>query len=139
MIRALLGLMLFVGTAQDIRSKTIRAEPVLALGLTALLLSIVREGPQFLPGMLAGLIPGTCLFFLSKTTRGGVGSGDALVTGFLGAVLGFGQVAGILMLALLGSAVCVCILIFLRRANKGTRLPFIPFLAAAYLVTLLWH
>ena len=42
------------------------------------------------------------------------------------------------MLALLGSAVCVCILIFLRRANRGTRLPFIPFLAVAYLVTLLW-
>ena len=138
MIRALLAAMLLMGAVWDIRTRTIRAEPVLVFGLVVILLSIIREGPQSLPGILAGLIPGAWLFLLSKLSRGGIGSGDALVTGLLGAALGFSQVAGILLLAFAGSAVCVCILLLVGRAGRKTRLPFIPFLAVAYLLTLLW-
>ena len=133
---AALGVMLLIGAVQDLRSKTIRAELILVPGLVSALSLICREGPDFLPGALAGLVPGACLFFLSRVSRGAIGEGDALIVGLLGFSLGIWQALGIMMLAFFGAALCVCLLLLLRRADRNTKLPFVPFLAAAYLLSL---
>lgn len=81
-----------------------------------------------LPGCL---LPGAGVLGLSRITRGAIGSGDGgvlLAAGcFLGGREAFQLFWGGLVLASLGAAVC-----FLRGNARGKRLPFVPFLWAAW-------
>lgn len=135
---ALVSLMLLSGAVQDMRTKTIRADLLLAPGLLAVLLNLAEKGTGAVTGMLMGLLPGILLFLLSLASRQAVGRGDALTVSLLGAALGLPEVFCILMLALLGSAFFSCLLLIMHRAAKHTALPFIPFLAAAYLIRLIF-
>ncbi len=135
---AVLGLMLLLGAAQDLRTRTIRAEFLLIPGLLGIIANLAEKGGPAIPGMLAGLLPGAILFLLSSLSREAVGRGDALAVSLLGASLGLTETLGVLMLALLGSAFFSCLLLLTHRAARRTALPFIPFLAAAYLITVLF-
>ena len=134
---AALGLMLLSGAVQDVKSKSLRADLLLIPGILAILAVLTEKGAACLPGMLTGLLPGAFLFLLSSLSREAVGRGDALAVSLLGAALGPAETVSILMLALFGSAIFCCLLLVMGRVSKHTALPFIPFLAAAYLVTVL--
>ncbi len=134
----LLGLMLLLGSVQDLKTKTIRAELLLVPGLLAVTLDLAEKGIPAIPDILSGLIPGAFLLLLSLASREAIGRGDALTVSLLGAALGLTETLGILMLALMGSAFFCCLLLLMHRAAKHTALPFIPFLTGAYLITILF-
>ncbi len=77
------------------------------------------------------------LFVLALTARGGFGMGDVKLGAFLGAFLGFGGwatlVVGVVWAFLLGGAVAIFLLVFRMRGRKDA-IPFGPYLVVgAYL------
>ena len=86
----------------------------------------------------AALLPGCGLCLLAGLSDGKVGWGDGLCTLILGLLAGAGPCifavsAGLLLLSLL----CV-FLLALRKADRNSRMPFLPFLAAGYILYLLF-
>ena len=126
------GLLLGVQSIYDIRSQKIPTWTIwlgTALGLVAWL-GPLESGVEQLFGLLVGVL---ALLFarISKQT---LGYGDGLVLCNLGITLGFGPCLRVLFLALFFGGVWALILIVVRKANRKTRLPFIPFLFFGYFV-----
>ena len=82
--------------------------------------------------LLLSLVPGFLLAGLAKMTENGIGMGDGIVMGAAGSWLGFYRSLGLLSSGLLlAAAVSVFLLI---RKSRRKDIPFIPFLAVAFLM-----
>lgn len=82
-----------------------------------------------------GLIPGVFMLLAAYITRK-VGYGDGLALLAVGMLVGYKNCWGMLCISLMiMSFWCIGILL-LRRGTKNTRLPYLPFLTAAYLMGL---
>lgn len=83
---------------------------------------------------LAGLLPAVAFLFLSWVSKGGVGYGDGLVLFILGGVLGMAKTVEITMIGLGFAAVGSILILMCCREGRKARIPFVPFLLAAFLL-----
>ncbi len=118
----------------DIKSRRI---PWILLGMGAVLsaISCVVIGEKFpseIGRMLVGLLPGMLLLALSVCTKL-VGMADGIVLACLGVSGGFQKVLSTWLLSLFLSGVYSVILLALRKANRRTKIPYMPFLTIAWL------
>lgn len=84
--------------------------------------------------MLKGMLPGIFLLVTAFATKK-AGCGDGIVMLFLGILSGSSRSLLIFGISLSLTAVAALVLLALRKAGKNTRIPFLPFLAAAWLIT----
>lgn len=94
------------------------------------------QGDRNIWDFLAGVFLGSGLLFVSWATREAIGYGDGLIVAACGAALGFIKVFQMLMLALCFAALWSGILLISGKAKKKDCFPFVPFLLAAQLCTL---
>ena len=121
--------------------------PLLWLGLLASLTGWAAAG-QALPREPVSAIAGAAAGYLSLwsvyhafrllTGREGMGYGDFKLLAALGAWLGWQMLLPIVLLAALVGALVGITLILTRRQQRGTPIPFGPFLAAAGWLAMLW-
>ena len=83
--------------------------------------------------MLKGLLPGIFLLITAFVTRK-AGYCDGIVMLFLGILSDAGEGLLILGISLVLAAAVSLGLLVLREAGKNTRIPFLPFLTAAWLI-----
>jgi len=83
---------------------------------------------------LGGAGVGILFLGISKMTKEALGYGDSLVILGLGILLGLWQVMTVLVMAFSLAAISSMILLVLKKMNRRTTLPFIPFLTLSYLV-----
>ncbi len=88
------------------------------------------------PQAMAGLLPGALLLFLGFVTQK-AGYGDGIVLCCLGMALGGERSLLLLGVSLFLAALCALILLAMRRVGRNSRLPFVPFLAAAWLIVVM--
>lgn len=130
--------LLTVGSFFDIRWKRIPVVLLLAGGAGGILCLIsdnVAEGigAVFLNG-LVGILPGAGMLLLSFLTEKKVGSGDGFVLMILGLLQGIGMVLLIFCIGLFLQSLWAVLLLVIKRADKQTCIPFLPFLLAGELV-----
>lgn len=82
---------------------------------------------------LWGMMPGAVLLLLAAGTRK-AGWADGIVLMLLGSLLGFWQCMVTAMLSLVMISVLSALLLILKKAHKGTRIPYIPFLTMGYVL-----
>ena len=82
---------------------------------------------------LSGMIPGIALLLLAVSTHK-AGWADGVVTIFLGGILGFWQCVLAVMFSLILISVASLLLMIFRRVDKGTKVPFIPFLTLGFIL-----
>ena len=119
----------------DIRTRTIPGWAAPLFGAAVIILHLVRSDLT-IPPMLAGLIPGAVLVFLSLAFRSSLGAGDGFVVMACGAALGAERTFAALTAALVLCAVFCVFLLVLKKARRSDCLPFLPFLAASHIVML---
>ncbi|MCM1044774.1 MAG: hypothetical protein NC417_04625 [Candidatus Gastranaerophilales bacterium] len=83
-----------------------------------------------------GLIPGIFLLAIARLT-GKAGYADGMVVAVLGMEQGYLGGVVLLCISLLYLSVCSIALLLCRRVKGNTRMPYLPFLTAAYL-SILW-
>ncbi len=88
-----------------------------------------QSAMDFMMTFGCSLLPGSFLLLLGFLTGEKVGYGDGLLLLVVGLFLGFYPCLLILCSSLVLLSLCALILLCLRKVNKSSRLPFVPFLA----------
>ena len=125
------GLLLY-GSIGDIRSRKIRLYPVLYAGI-ALVVCAAADGSAF-DEALKGMVAGGIMLLISRITGGKIGEGDACILCVTGIGAGLIKNLEMLCMGFLLAAVVSGVLFITGRAGRNTKLPFVPFLLAGYLI-----
>lgn len=104
-----------------------------AIGLLLQLLWLQRTFGDVLLGMAVGLV----VLLPAVLGRGSIGAGDGMILAASGIFLGFWENLTLLMTALMLAGAAALFLLIIKRKGRNYRMPFVPFLLAAYLFGLL--
>lgn len=131
----LTGCWLFAASVLDIRSRRIPVWMLMLGGAAAVLAVVCRCGFTLADcvGMVKGCVPGAILLLMAAAT-GKAGTADGFALIFLGICTGGKICMAVFMLSLLLISLFSGILLALRRVGRNTRLPYLPFLSAAWLL-----
>ena len=124
-------ILLVVGSIFDIKYKSLPGWFLTIGGMLAVGLAVLLK-PISLWQMAGGLLLGLLLLGISFMTRGALGRGDGIFLAIIGLNLGFSTVFSIFTGALLLAAILAILLVIIKRANKNTAFPFLPFLGVSY-------
>lgn len=126
---------LFAASILDIRSRRIPVWMLALGGAAAVLTALCKCGftlTEYME-MIKGCIPGVILLLMAVIT-GKAGTADGVVLIFLGICAGGRVCLTVFMLSLLLISLFSGILLAFRRVGRNTRLPYLPFLAVAWLL-----
>lgn len=123
-------ILMLIGSVVDIRKQEV---PIWALGAGILLSGIkvamdVISGSFDPVGIALSLIPGAVFLILALVTGQGVGYGDGLMLLCIGPAFGLYRLSLGLFISLFICSMFSGILLLMKRAKGGTRIPYIPFL-----------
>lgn len=119
----------------DIKSKKL---PIWLIEVFAISCFILRwfEGISVW-NFLLGFLPGIVLLLLAICSGEKVGIGDAFVVGVLGIAYTIENVVSILGISLFFVAIWAIGLLIVKKANRKTELPFLPYLFIGHLLVCL--
>lgn len=126
------GMFLYL-SAEDIKRKTVPVIPMMIWGMVGIVLHIAMGRINDMQ-MLLGMIPGVAAYILSILTKEKIGRGDALLLVVTGIYMGFWGNIIMLWVGLIFAAIGGVAAIVIFKKKKSDELPFIPFLAAAYVM-----
>ena len=135
------GKLLFLGIASlmayaDWKEQKISLVMLLSDGAAGILVQLAfRE--QTAAEVICGAGIGGLVLMLALVSREAVGAGDGMILIVAGIILGFWGVLELLMTALLLTGIAALFLLVVKRKGRAYRLPFVPFLLAAYLLQLM--
>ncbi len=115
----------------DIRTRRVPVWMLVLGGALAMWAALSRQSGYF--EMLKGILPGGLLLLTALATKK-AGYGDGIVLAWLGLALGGDRSLLLSGLGLFLTSLCAMVLLALRRVRRDTGLPFLPFLAAAWLL-----
>ena len=115
--------------------------PLLWLGILLSLFDVFVDLETSVIGAMAGYLSLWSVFIGFKfiTGKEGMGHGDFKLLAALGAWLGWQPLLIVVLLASLVGATIGITMILMRKTERGTQIPFGPYLAAAGWITLLWE
>ena len=132
--------LLGIGSFFDIKWKKIpTALPAAGAiwGAVCVLVGISQKGVgEVLSEALFSVLPGIALILLSFVTEKKVGAGDGLILVLLGLYEGAGIAVSVFCLGLFLQSLLAVGLLLLKKADRQTCIPFLPFLLAARLIWL---
>ena len=135
------GKLLFLGIASlmayaDWKEQKISLVMLLSGGAAGILVQLAfRE--QTAAEVICGAGIGGLVLMLALVSREAVGAGDGMILIVAGIILGVWGVLELLMTALLLTGIAALFLLVVKRKGRAYRLPFVPFLLAAYLLQLM--
>jgi len=114
--------------------------PLLWLGLLLALFDVYVDLETSVIGAMTGYLSLWTIFVIFKLITGkeGMGHGDFKLLAALGAWLGWKPLFLVILISSAVGAVVGITLVLLKRSERGTQIPFGPYLAAAGWMTLLW-
>ncbi len=133
-LRNLWMLTLFLtSVAEDMRKKEVPLEIYPVFLLPVIILHLAQR--DWLNPLVAVVLAGI-FYLLAKYSKQAIGYGDAVAIPLLCLLGGFQTAGVIILMALVLVGTVGLVLLISRKANRKTEVPFIPFLAAAYLIYL---
>lgn len=124
--------MLTLCSAEDIKKKQIRLNPILIFGILGIFFHMLWR-MQSIEEVLLGMSVGVALLVISILTGGRVGAGDAVLLMVTGIYLGLEKNLELFFCGLLLSGVWALGLLVLRKKSRKDSIPFVPFLLASYM------
>ena len=117
----------------DMKTKKI---PLWTIGLVAALslvscVVMVTDGVMDISEILLSMTVGGALLLVGYVSRGGIGYGDGLLLLAMGPLFGYRALVMGLSGAFILSALVSLVLITVKKCKRGTKLPFVPFIALA--------
>ena len=114
--------------------------PLLWLGITLALFNVFVDLETSVIGVICGYLSLWSIFIVFKLITGkeGMGHGDFKLLAMLGAWMGWKMLFVIVLTSSLVGALVGVTMILLKKTERGTQIPFGPYLAAAGWLSLLW-
>jgi len=128
-----LGVFLLIGSVQDIKNKALT--PIICGIWSGLVILLVLLSRRSLTTCGLGLIPGVIMFSCAFLSNQAIGYGDCVAVLIIGLALGIEKSFCITATAFFIVAVVALFLLVSKKAKRKTELPFIPFLAFAFMVS----
>ncbi|SFB09866.1 leader peptidase (prepilin peptidase) / N-methyltransferase/leader peptidase (prepilin peptidase) / N-methyltransferase [Acetitomaculum ruminis DSM 5522] len=91
-------------------------------------------GENIAEALLAGVLTWIILYIISIITREKIGKGDALLFGITGIYLNIFDNISLLFYSFLLVGVFSLIMLVLKKADRKTEIPFLPFVGISYLL-----
>lgn len=137
LVGKVLLLLILAGAAyEDYKEKQIHLYLTLVAAAAGIIWNLLfRE--MTLKDILLGAAVGGLLLLIAWIGRGSVGAGDGIMLTVSGLFVGFWGNAVLFMTALGMISVTALFLLVIKRRGRNYRLPFVPFLLAAYLCLLI--
>lgn len=133
LVYAAVAVVMLICTVADIRRKEISVWLFVILGITAITGYIVcAEQKGWM--LIVGMVPGMLMLILAKITEQSIGYGDGIILVEIGVVTGVGKCMLVLAAALAMAGLFSLGIIVIKRVDKKYKIPFVPFLTAAYLI-----
>ena len=126
------GLLLGLQSVYDIRSREIPTWTIPLGTVFGMVSWIGAFGGEL--GHLLGVLVGVVALLFARISRQTMGYGDGLVLCNLGITLGLGACLRVLFVGFITGGVWALLLLIGKKANRKSRLPFVPFLFLGYLV-----
>lgn len=120
----------------DLKEKRIPGYCI-AMGIIPAIVSIYSYWPRHLLPAILGFFLGFCFLLLSMATKEQIGKADGMILILLGTMAGLYRLIEILCFCFVYLFIVAAALLFLRKKTRKQTLPFIPFLMAGYVSTLL--
>ena len=143
------GILFLWNSIQDIKSKSLSNKGML-IGAGLIFVLLIAEGlcsgiaaevllseGRFPWQKIWGIAPGIFVLAMSYVLGGKIGKGDGYLLCISGIALGFRQNLAVLCYGVMLAGIAAAVLLLLRKAKRDTKIPFVPFLTAAYLLTVL--
>ena len=117
---------------KDIKYRKIIGYICLVMIMVSFLIRVkIKQDADFT--ILLDLIPGLLMYVLSKLSPRSIGEGDALVLIFIGSVVGYMKEMQFLIISVFLAGLIALILFALKKVDRDTKLPFVPFLSVGVL------
>ena len=129
------GIALLTGSVMDVKTQRLPVWFMVIFGTGSLAL-IAAQCPGEWQQKGIGLLLGGSLLLVGRLS-GCIGVADGIMVMIMGLLYGGTGCGEQLMIAVLLTAIAAIVLIVMHRADAKSRLPFVPFLAAGFLVYLI--
>ena len=117
---------------KDIKYRKINGYICLVMIMVSFLIRVkIKQDADFT--ILLDLIPGVLMYVLSKLSPRSIGEGDALVLIFIGSVVCYMKEMQFLIISVFLAGLIALILFALKKVDRDTKLPFVPFLSVGVL------
>lgn len=132
-LNILLGVLLGISAWIDIRKKIV-SDKILVLSFCLGIVVFLIFQPFTILWAAGGTLIGMLVMGISKLTKGQIGMGDGKLLCVTGIYLGVYKNLELFFTALLLASIWGIIVLMIRKADRKTELPFVPFLMMAYVV-----
>lgn len=131
---AFLGV-LGIAAWQDKKSLSISRKFLLTVGIIAILgRSLLADEQNIVAEWGFSILPGVFLLIAGWLSRWQIGAGDGVIVLVMGLWLGFAKTLIVLLMGMFFCSVFCGVMLFFKRAERRTEIPFVPFLLAACLI-----
>ena len=127
-LNIIMGIGLGILSVIDIKNKRIPIVGVVLLGISCFILRYVVERSILGIGIVLGILPGIVLLILAICSDGKIGMGDGLVVCILGIGYTVEEIISMLGISFFFAAMCSIGLLIVKKADRKTELPFLPYL-----------
>lgn len=126
----LLGLSL-----SDIRDRRVPVWMIMTGGLPVVGITVFKcvWGENNAMAFFTGMIPGMVFLMLAIGTKK-AGWADGIILMLLGCVLGFRRCVLLTLISLILISILSALLLILKKADKGTTIPYVPFLTIGFVL-----
>ena len=131
----IINIYLFWGAWVDFRKKAISDCYLWLGGMSGIVYNFIKmlAGETVLEERFMAILPGIFFLAIAKVTNEKIGYGDGWVILILGSFLKFSEIYRLLQFAVILAAVASLGLMIMKKAGREYKIPFLPFLWAAYI------
>ena len=127
---------LIIEALTDFRKKEVNI-PVSAILAAGAVIMFFWGKDISLINTIIGLAEGVFLILVSVITKGQIGMGDGILLAACGLMLGGKDNMIMFFFACISSAIVSALIMIIKKADKKTRIPFVPFMIPGFLVMVL--
>ena len=133
---ALVFIVLVIEALMDFRKKEVNI-PVLGILVVAAMVMFFLGKDISVSNAIIGLAEGVLLILVSVMTKGQIGIGDGILLAACGLMLGGKDNMVMFFFACLSSAIVSVLIMIIKKADKKTKIPFVPFMIPGFLIMVL--
>ena len=127
--------MIVIEAISDVKRREIKIVYLIVAGTIGILSLVISGEKSRIISSLFGIAIGLTVIVLAYLTKGGIGYGDGLLLCITGLLLGVRNNIILLFTGCFFSAIVSMFLLVIKKADRKTLLPFVPFLIPAVIVS----